>query len=280
MPEGPEIRREADRIARALEGRRATRVEFAFPRLQPYARRLTGQRVDAVEPRGKALLIRFGNGLCVYSHNQLYGRWFVTPAGRLPRTRRSLRLAVHSRESSALLYSASEIEVLGPGEVERHGYLSKLGPDALDPGLRVATLVRRLADPRFARRSLAALLLDQGFVAGIGNYLRAEILFVAGVHPSHRPRDLSPEERKSLAHAIRALPRRSYRTGGITNDPERVRRLKARGLRRAEYRHHVFARAGRRCWTCRGVVRREELGGRRIFFCPRCQPARKTGRAR
>lgn len=93
-------------------------------------------------------------------------------------------------------------------------------------------------------RDRAALLLDQGFVAGIGNYLRAEILFVAGVHPSRRPQDLSPDERKALARAIRAVPRQSYRTGGITNEPERARRLKARGLGRGECRHRVFARAG------------------------------------
>jgi endonuclease-8 len=276
VPEGPEIRREADRIARALAGRKATRVEFAFPALRRHASRLAGRRVRAVEPRGKALLIHFAGGLSIYSHNQLYGRWFVTPAGRLPSTRRSLRLAIHNRERSALLYSASEIEVLRPTGIERHPYLSKLGPDALDPRLRDAALVRRLDDPRFARRSLAALLLDQAFVAGIGNYLRAEILFTAGVHPARRPQDLSPAERKALARAIRAVSRQSYRTGGITNELARARRLAAQGLRRGEYRHHVFARAGQRCWTCGTTIRRADLGGRRIFFCPRCQPKPST----
>lgn len=273
MPEGPEIRRAADRVARAIAGREATRVEFAFPRLRRFGRQLSGQRVSAVETRGKAMLIRFGSGLTIYSHNQLYGRWFVTPAGKLPTTRRTLRLAIHNHERSALLYSASEIEVLRPEEVERHPFLARLGPDALGPGATHAALARRLADARFARRQLAALLLDQGFVAGIGNYLRSEIPFMAGVHPSRRPRDLSRQQIEALARAIRDVSRQAYRTGGITNDPGRAAKLKASGLRRGEYRHHVFARAGRPCWSCGARVEGTDLAGRRIFFCPTCQPA-------
>ena len=278
MPEGPEIRRAADRIARAIAGREATRVAFAFPELKKYQRRLAGQRVTAVDTRGKAMLIRFANDLAIYSHNQLYGRWYVKPAGTLPRTGRTLRLAIHNEEKSALLYSASEIAVLRSDELEEHAYLAKLGPDALDPKLSDAALVRRLSDRRFARRQLASLLLDQGFVAGIGNYLRSEILFVAGLHPARKPAELSEEERRALARAIRSVSRQSYRSGGITNDLERAKALRARGLTRGELRHHVFTRAGRRCWTCRSVVKESDLGGRRLYFCPRCQPAARARR--
>lgn len=219
------------------------------------------------------MLIRFEGGLSIYSHSQLYGRWYVRPAGQLPRTGRTLRLAIHNPDRSALLYSASEIDVLRPAEIETHPFLSRLGPDALDRELTDSALEARLADARFARRQLAALLLDQGFVAGIGNYLRSEILFVAGIHPARRPRDLSDDERHALARAIRRVSRRSYRSAGITNDLERARELRARGLSRSAYRHHVFGRAGERCWSCGGVIESSTRGGRRLFVCPSCQPA-------
>jgi endonuclease-8 len=273
VPEGPEIRRAADRVERAIAGRKTSSVFFAFSHLKKYQRRLAGQCVTYVDTRGKAMLVGFENDLVIYSHNQLYGRWYVMPAGKLPVTGRTLRLAVHNEHKSALLYSASEIEVLRASELDLHPFLSKLGPDALDASLTEAALARRLADPKFARRQLAALLLDQGFVAGIGNYLRSEILFVAGIHPARRLGELSPEERIALARAIRRVTRQAYRTGGITNDRERAAALKKRGLRRAEYRHHVFTRGGRRCWSCRSIVERAELGGRKIFFCPGCQAA-------
>ena len=80
MPEGPEVRREADAISRALTGKRITEVYFGPAQLKRFKRELTDQTVVKVTTRGKALLIFFENGQVLYSHNQLYGRWFVVPA--------------------------------------------------------------------------------------------------------------------------------------------------------------------------------------------------------
>ncbi len=273
MPEGPEIRRAADRIERAVAGRPTTRIEFAFPHLARFQRRLTGDVVASVETRGKAMLTHFAGGLSVYTHNLLYGRWYVMQAGRLPKTRRSLRFAIHNEAHSALLYSASEIDVLPTSAVDEHPFLAKLGPDALAPGLTDGALSRHLAAPRFARRPLHTLLLDQAFVAGIGNYLRSEILFVAGIHPHERPGELTGRRRLRLARAIRRVTHRSYRTGGITNDERRAAKLKAQGVRRRDYRHHVFERGGKPCFGCGAKIRRETAGGRKLFVCPGCQPA-------
>ncbi len=279
MPEGPEIRRAADRVARALVGHRAERVFFAFDRLKPYERKLRGRTVDAIDTRGKAMLTRFSGALVVYSHNQLYGRWTVTRAGREPSTRRSVRLAIHNERHSAWLLSASEIDVVPEQERDRHPFLAKLGPDALARGLTDAALVARLRNRRFARRQRGALLLDQGFVAGLGNYLRSEILFVAGLHPSLRPTDLDDAEAGALAAAVRGVTRRAYRTGGITNDPRRVEAQRARGLTRRELRHHVFARGGRRCYACGRRIERLVVSSRKLFRCPGCQPkGRRAGR--
>lgn len=272
MPEGPEIRRAADRIERAIAGRPARGVEFAFAHLKRFERRLEGRCVESVETRGKAMLVHFEGDLSVYTHSQLYGRWYVVQAGRTPRTRRTLRFAVRNEDKSALLYSASEIEVLTPRGIQRHAFLAKLGPDILSPGLGEEDVEARVADPRFARRRLHALLLDQGFVAGLGNYLRSEILFVAGLHPMLRPMDLSPTEQHRLAATILRVTRQAYRTGGITNDRARVKALKAAGMKRSAYRHHVFTRGGQGCWTCEAEIERLVLGGRKIFRCPECQP--------
>lgn len=82
MPEGPEIRRAADKLAAAVIDQPLTAVDFAFPQLKHYRQRLLGERIVAIEPRGKALLTHFSNGLTMYSYNQLYGVWKVTAAGR------------------------------------------------------------------------------------------------------------------------------------------------------------------------------------------------------
>ena len=273
MPEGPEIRRAADQVDRALRGQVATRVWFAFPHLRRKAAKLLGARVLRVEPRGKALLTHFEGGLSIYSHNQLYGVWAVARIGRHRPSRRSLRLSIENATHEARLYSASEIEVLRSDALGQHPYLAKLGPDALDPVLTDARLAAHLRDPRFARRRLGMLLLDQGFVAGLGNYLRSEILHVAKLHPSLRLGDLSATELRRLARVTRAITRRAYETGGITNDLRRARRLRASGLSFGKARHHVFTRAGQPCWCCETRIVRGDVAGRQLHWCPRCQPA-------
>ena len=164
MPEGPEIRLAADRVADAVTNKRLTRVFFGLPRLKRFQRQLKGERVTAVHTRGKAMLTRFSNGLTLYSHNQLYGRWYLT-GGEMPSTNRSLRVGLFTDAGCALLYSASDVDVLDDAQVAEHPFLARLGPDVLDPATTPAVVRRQLESARYARRSLAALYLDILFTA-------------------------------------------------------------------------------------------------------------------
>ena len=271
MPEGPEMRRAADKLAAVLLRRRAQAVRFGLTRLHGHADALAGRRITGVSCRGKAVLLRFGGGNTIYTHNQLYGRWYVRPRDQRPSTNRQLRLCIDTREHSALLYSASDIGVYDDDGLAAHPYLVRLGPEALDPELAAGAIERRLVSGAFVRRSLAALYLDQSFLAGIGNYLRSEILFVARIDPTLRASDLDRNARRRLARASLAVPRRSYETGGITNSAANVRRLRADGWTRGKLRHWVFGRAGRSCHVCGADIARVELAGRRLYFCPGCQ---------
>jgi len=269
MPEGPEIRRAADRLANAVVGRPLAAAWFAFPELKSYERELVGRRVEAFTPHGKALLTRFEGGLTMYSHNQLYGVWRVAAPGARPATARSLRVALDTARKSVLLYSASDVSIWPTDRVSEHPFLLRLGPDVLDVSLTCETVAERLQQRRFGRRRLAALLLDQQFLAGMGNYLRSEVLFEARLNPDLRPIDLSPLERMALAEALLAVPRRSYATRGIRA---------ARGMRRdytdatpQGFRMRVFARAGQPCECCAATIGRQEAAGRRLYACPGCQ---------
>jgi endonuclease-8 len=219
MPEGPEIRRAADRVARVLVGQPVEEARLHLPRLSAFEKRLTGRIVTAVDTRGKAMLTRFDNGLTLYSHNQLYGRWYTMKRPRMPKTQRQLRVEFHTATHSALLYSASDVEVLNDDQLGQHPFLSRIGPDVMARGLKAGELWQRLQSPRFARRRTGSLFLDQVFLAGIGNYLRSEILFVSGVHPSRRPVDLGGDEIESLCSNAIRIARRSYRSGGVTIPP-------------------------------------------------------------
>lgn len=271
MPEGPEIRLAADSVGAAIEGSALERVFFAFTRLKAWEPSLTGRRVDSVATRGKAMLIRVGD-VTIYSHNQLYGRWFTTRNRRPPNTSRQLRLGLETAAGAAWLYSASAIEVLAEGTEDTYPPLARLGPDPLDAAVTAADLRARLRAPRFSGRQLAGLYLDQGFLAGIGNYLRSEILWHARAHPAARPRDLPGSAVAALARASLLLPRRSYATRGVTRDARSAARLRAAGATRGRWRFQVFGQAGQPCPRCDEPVVREDWTSRRLYRCPACQP--------
>ncbi len=269
MPEGPEIHRAADQLARAVAGAPLTSAFFAIPALKHHERALVGRRIESITPRGKALLTRFDHGWTLYSHNQLYGVWEVTEAGQRPDSKRSLRVALDTAKRSILLYSASDVALLRHEEVEQIPFLQRLGPDVLDPALHSVEVSRRLAMKRFAGRGLTALLLDQAFLAGIGNYLRSEVLYQAAIAPDRRPRDLDEDERLRLAEALLDVPQRSYRTRGI----RRTSGMRADYLTDTPegFRMRVFGRAGEPCDGCGEIIVREQFSGRRLYWCRNCQ---------
>lgn len=229
--------------------------------------------MNAVGPRGKAMLLHFAGDLTLYSHNQLYGRWAVHHAGDHPLAGLQVRVALHVPQAVAVLYSASEIAVLSPAELERHPYLVKLGIELLDPLTTPEAVRQQLDVPHFARKRLGDLLLDQGFLAGTGNYLRSEILFLARLDANIRLCDLGPDDKDRLAHAALDLTRQSYRTAGVTNDPARAEAARRAGADFEAYRFRVFAREGLACHECGSVVHRREVTGRGWFYCSTCQPA-------
>jgi len=292
MPEGPEIRRAADQISAVLVGRPLEKVFFSqdsFPELARRSKDLAGQRVLRVDTHGKAMLTRLDGGKTIYSHNQLYGRWKVCPRGALPETKRSLRLALHTAEHSALLYSASDIELLNADEELRHPFLSRLGPDILSMELDWKTVLDRAISPKFRRRSLAALYVDQHFLAGIGDYLRSEILYAARLNPWCTPGELDKPALARLGRQTLAITKRSYRTGGLTNPPRLIRQLRAQWLAthkqsnaskrnqkvtKEVIRFAVFRRSGEPCYTCNTAIERTNVSSRALYYCPACQQVR------
>lgn len=272
MPEGPESYRDAQRIQRAIGGRRMTEVWFAFDALAAWQERLRGRKLRRARTLGKAILLEFADGTTIYTHNQLYGRWMFSDPDRRPDTGRQLRLALSSTDRSALLYSASDIEVLESREVDDHPFIRRAGLDILSSGADAGEVAAWIGRSRFRRRALGRLLLDQSFLAGVGNYLRSEILFRARLRHTQRIADLDEASVEHLADAAAELMWRSVETGGITNDPELARRLKAAGWKRRDYRHYVFGRAGQACFECDGPVDKTTFDNRRLYFCPRCQP--------
>ena len=262
MPEGPEIRRAADNLEAAIKGKPLTRVWFAFPQLKKYESMLVGQTVTHIDTRGKALLTHFSHSLTLYSHNQLYGVWRVVNADEQPETTRVLRVRLQTADKAVLLYSASDIDMLTPEQLLTHPFLQRVGPDVLDMRLTASDVKARLLSPKFRNRQFSGLFLDQAFLAGLGNYLRVEILWDVGLAAQHKASQLSDAQLDALSHALLEIPRLSYNTRGRVDDKKHHGAL---------FRFRVFHRAGKKCERCGGIIEKTTLSSRPFYWCPGCQ---------
>ena len=271
MPEGPEIRRAADRLSRVLHGHHLTNVYFFSEELKAFEKILKGSKVEGVRPRGKALLTSLDSGYTIYSHNQLYGRWQIVEAGKYPKTKRSLRMALETQSHRALLFSASDINVLKSDAIQNHPFLAKIGPDILESDLTWRTISKRLMANRFRNRQLASLFLDQSFLAGVGNYLRSEILFDARANPLKKPKELTRKHINQISRSTLKICQRAYAQNGVTNPESLVKKLKIMGIPRSGYRHAVFGRIGKDCHACKTPIEKVTIVSRRLYMCPLCQ---------
>jgi endonuclease VIII len=198
----------------------------------------------------------------------LYGEWRVHPLGEALLDRQK-RLVITTRSHRVVLYSATDFAWLRAGREHDHPYIAKLGPEVLADGMTPAQLAQQLA--KFPRRNLATALLDQGVLAGLGNYLRADILFVARLSPQLRVGDLSIAQLKNLGKVIHQLTWRSVRHDGVLMPMQDYKKLKKQGLDYEAARFYVFDREGLPCRVCRTPIARINMGGRGVFFCPACQ---------
>ena len=211
----------------------------------------------------------------MYSHNQLYGRWTVHLKTTDHNSRRSLRAEFMTDKHAVRLWSATDIQLVPTAEENGIPFLQRLGPDVLDPAITSIKLQAHLREKKIYRKKGATLMLDQRCFAGLGNYLRSEILHAAGIHPDDRPCDLDDESLGRWATAIKEITQRAYLEKGVTVPTEVALSSKARGEPRRMWRHAVFCRNDRPCLTCGDLVLRKRYAGRRLDYCPSCQPARR-----
>jgi endonuclease VIII len=267
MPEGPEIFLAARKVHEAVAEQPCT-LKLSYPPLIAKARSLRGVQIKRVHARSKAMLTEFANGVVLYSHNQLYGEWVVHKAGEAL-LKKQVRLVITTARHQAVLYSATDFAWLQAGQEHEHPYIAKLGPEVLSADVSAAHIASRLA--QFPRRVIADALLDQHVIAGLGNYLRADILLVAKINPLRKIASLSAQELQRIAKASKQLTQRSVQKNGVIRPWAAYQAARKSGADYEQARFYAFDREGAPCWECGTPIERTTHSGRGLFFCPKCQ---------
>ena len=289
MPEGPEVRKYADALAEVLTGRTiksfTARTQNARKWLEDNNGRLIGRRVKTVRSHGKHLIGLIGGDFYFHSHLMMWGRWqtfLPEPPEEIDRRERA-RIIVES--GAAILFSAPIFNVGKGDPYSQVEHLGTLGPDVLPykGPFKQKEFRRRLLENRDL--SIGAALLNQQALAGLGNYLRAEILFACRINPWRKVGELSASEMRCLSLTAPALARRSYLHAATASDEDRERMRQDTSLvyqpgREYGTRHWVFRRTNLPCLRCAEPVRQlrqvthavgEEERERIIYFCKKCQ---------
>jgi len=268
VPEGDTLARTAAGLRPYLVGRVVTAARVGGPGPVPQIERIVGARIDSVDARGKHLLIRFDNDLELRTHLGMRGSWHrYRPAEPWRRPPARARLVVEVPGAIAVCFDAPMVELFEQRVEVVHPVLSRLGPDLFDPAFDAAEASRRLRDPRRADRTIAEALLDQRALAGIGNVIKNETLYLERIDPFARVADLDDATLARLVGTGRDL---LVANAAPAHGPERVT---TGADRRAVGPLWVYGRAGRPCRRCGTIVRSQRHGDppRVTYWCPRCQ---------
>lgn len=278
MPELPEVETVRRGLAEQVTGRIVTGLSYLeWPRAieapapEELRARLADRLIQAVRRRAKFLVLDLAGDEHLLIHLRMTGQLQVVPQAT-PRDRFD-RVAFALAGGDELRFS--DIRRFGRIGLYRGMELTQrlraLGPEPLDETLDAATFAARL---RARRTRLKPLLLDQTFLAGLGNIYVDEALHRAGLHPLTAANELPSTQAEALYHQIRAVLTEALASGGTTFANYRD----AYGQTGNYYeRRRVYGRAGEPCATCDTPIVRLVVGGRGAWLCPTCQPLLPSG---
>ncbi len=261
MPEGHTIHRIA-RDHRAWFADQPVGLCSPQGRFEKEARKLDGGVLQDVSAHGKHLFYHWTSRKIVHVHLGLYGR-FRVHRNPPPEPRGAVRLRLLGRDKSFDLNGPNCCELIGAKQFR--SIQDRLGQDPLRDDANPNRVWERICRSRAA---IGTLLLNQSVIAGVGNIYRAEMLFLAGIHPETPGNRLSREQFDELWRlAVELLT-----TGVKYNRIIAVRREavdKPLSRLNATERLNVYKRP--HCRTCNGKIQAWTLSNRKMYACPRCQ---------
>jgi formamidopyrimidine-DNA glycosylase len=287
MPELPEVETVARDLRGLVVGARIVGADVAWPRTlrhgtpASFAAAVAGRAITDVGRRGKQVVIALSGDAALTVHLKMTGQLFVVPGTAAPDP--YVRLALVFEDGRELRFR--DIRKFGRvGFYVRDNATGTLvepsggdpfgatGPEPLDPQF---TLRRFRARLRSRRGRLKPLIVDQSFIAGVGNIYADEALWLARLHPLRRAVTLRPADERRLYLAIREILGTAVERRGSSIDDYTA----PEGDGSMQERLAVYQRAGADCLRCGRPLRRIVVGGRATHFCSWCQRLPAADRA-
>jgi len=280
VPELPEVETIVTDLRPQLAGRRIESVQLTrdpairgrlvrYPNATTFIRRLRGRTIRSVERRGKYLVMPLDNdGERLVVHLGMTGHLRVWEPEETPVKHTHFRASLDSglelryddpRQFGRLLLGTQEALIAG------RAFPARLGPEPIHGDLTAAEFDRIV---KSRRRPIKSALLDQSFLAGVGNIYADEACFRAGIRPSRWTHRLTGRERRALYSAIQEVLENSIAARGSSI----INYVDAFGLRGTnQEKLLVYGRSGEPCIKCGTPLQGTRLAGRGTVYCRKCQ---------
>lgn len=273
MPELPEVETVVRGLRPLVQGRifQSAQVHWLRtlhtpPLPQDFAARLVGQQVRAVQRRAKYIILALDDDYLLV-HLKMTGRLYVWPAASEVEDadERWVRARLRFTDGDELRFSDARKFGKLYLTADLSSVLGKLGPEPLEDDFQPQDFIARL---RGHQRALKALLLDQTFIAGVGNIYADEALFRARLHPLRLAHTLGEGEAVRLYHAIRqAMNQAIDQMGSSVNWYRQIDGTKGE----AQNSLLAYGREGQPCLACGATIQKIRVAQRGTHFCPNCQ---------
>ncbi|MFZ5633019.1 MAG: bifunctional DNA-formamidopyrimidine glycosylase/DNA-(apurinic or apyrimidinic site) lyase [Bacillota bacterium] len=273
MPELPEVETVKRTLEERITGLTITEVVLILPKIVrspspgEFIKNLNGQKIKKLGRRGKYLLIHLGGNLTLVIHLRMTGRLVYSPPGTPPS---KYTHAIFKLSSGfTLLFSDmrqfGRMALVETGELDTWAGLKSLGIEPFSENFTRDFLKKEL---KRRRTKIKPLLLDQTFIAGLGNIYADEALHRARINPEKSAANLTPREVARLYLAIREVLEEGIANRG-TSFRDYVDGMGQSGSNQESLK--VYGREGKPCLDCGKPVTRIRLGGRSTYYCPGCQ---------
>ncbi|EMI55237.1 formamidopyrimidine-DNA glycolase [Rhodopirellula sallentina SM41] len=217
--------------------------------------------MESVDAAGKHLFYVFEGERIVHVHLGRYGSFVSEPSPPSP-AKGQVRMRIVGPEVTLDLRGPTQCRVID--EETRVSIVDKLGPDPLAGGKRADFL----ANISKSNKPIGGLLLDQSVIAGIGNILRAEILFETAIDPNRAGKDLTPDEFSRLWRSLSKMMKVSLKHGRIISVTAREAGKPLTKLADKE-RFRIYGKS--ECPRCGGAITQTPVASRKLYACPQCQ---------
>lgn len=270
MPELPEVETIRRDLNRLIVGKKILDITTDSPKqVQPslteVKKAIVGATIKKIERRAKLLQIFLSNGQILAVHLKLTGRLLVRKKGA-PKDdwqhvaislsgNKELRFADLRKFGWIKLVNSDQLSVIS----------NELGIEPLTPDFTLEKFIQIIHS---STRPIKLVLMDQQKIAGLGNIYANDALFLAKIDPRRPAKKVSEEEAKRLFKAIEKVLQAGIKYRGASDQYY----LDALG-RKGSYQDHflTYGREGKKCFDCKGEIKRLKIGGRGTFFCSRCQ---------